>query len=88
MQACCVRNRSAAVPSTFRASPLAWALLSPVALDVPTRSHDDDARFAQLRRLLGERRGRSERRCIGDELGDMLAAAFSGDRRVADRRLG
>ena len=43
---------------------------------------------AQLRQLLGERRGRSERRSIGDELGDMLAAAFSGDRRVADRRMG
>jgi hypothetical protein len=42
---------------------------------------------AQLRQLLGERRGRSERRSIGDELGDALSAAFSGDRRVADRRL-
>ena len=43
---------------------------------------------AQLRQLLGDRRGRSERRSTGDELGEALAAAFSGDRRVADRRLG
>jgi hypothetical protein len=42
---------------------------------------------AQLRQLLGERRGRRERRSSGDELADALAAAFSGDRRVADRRL-
>lgn len=42
---------------------------------------------AQLREILGDRRGRSERRNVGDELGDALAAAFSGDRRVADRRL-
>ncbi len=42
---------------------------------------------AHLRQLLGERRGRSERRSSGDELADALAAAFSGDRRVADRRL-
>jgi hypothetical protein len=43
---------------------------------------------AQLRQLLGERRGRSERRSVGDELGAALSAAFSDDRRVADRRLG
>jgi hypothetical protein len=42
---------------------------------------------AQLRQLIGERRGRSERRSTGDELADALTAAFSGDRRVADRRL-
>jgi hypothetical protein len=42
---------------------------------------------AQLRQILGDRRGRSERRSAGDELADALTAAFSGDRRVADRRL-
>jgi hypothetical protein len=41
----------------------------------------------QLRELLGDRRNRSERRTEGDELGAALSAAFSGDRRVADRRL-
>jgi len=43
---------------------------------------------SQLRQLLGNRRDRSERRHAGDELGDALSAAFCGDRRVADRRLG
>ena len=43
---------------------------------------------AQLRQLLGDRRDRSERRSTGDELAAALSAAFSGDRRVADRRLG
>jgi hypothetical protein len=42
---------------------------------------------AHLRELLGNRRERRDRRSIGDELGDALTAAFSGDRRVADRRL-
>jgi len=42
----------------------------------------------QLREMLSERRGRRDRRSEGDELGAMLTAAFSGDRRVADRRLG
>jgi hypothetical protein len=42
---------------------------------------------AQLREMLGDRRDRSDRRCTGDELGEALAAAFSGDRRVAGRRL-
>jgi hypothetical protein len=42
---------------------------------------------AQLRQLLSERRGRRERRSSGDDLADALAAAFSGDRRIADRRL-
>ncbi len=42
---------------------------------------------AQLRQLLGNRRSRAERRSSGDELADALSAAFSGDRRVADRRL-
>jgi hypothetical protein len=41
----------------------------------------------QLRELLGDRRSRDERRTVGDELGAALSAAFSGDRRVADRRL-
>jgi hypothetical protein len=44
--------------------------------------------IAQLRQLVGERRGRSERRSYGDELADALTAAFSGDQRVAERRLG
>ena len=46
---------------------------------------------AQLRDLLGDRRERAERRDVGvecDELAVALSAAFSGDRRVADRRLG
>jgi hypothetical protein len=43
---------------------------------------------SQLREILGERRERHERRSSGDELADALAAAFSGDRRIADRRLG
>jgi hypothetical protein len=45
---------------------------------------------SQLRAMLGERRGRSDRRSSGrdcDELAAALAAAFSGDQRVADRRL-
>jgi hypothetical protein len=45
---------------------------------------------AQLRELLGDRRARSDRRSTGpetDELAAALAAAFSGDQRVADRRL-
>ncbi len=42
---------------------------------------------AQLRQLLGNRRSRAERRSSGDELADALSAAFSGDRRIADRRL-
>ncbi len=41
----------------------------------------------QLRELLGDRRGRRDRRTEGDELGAALTAAFSGDRRAADRRL-
>lgn len=46
--------------------------------------------ISQLRAMLGERRGRSERRSMGgdsDELAASLAAAFSDDQRVADRRL-
>jgi hypothetical protein len=42
----------------------------------------------QLRTLLGDRRGRRDRRTEGDELGAALTAAFSGSRRVADRRVG
>jgi hypothetical protein len=42
---------------------------------------------AQLRDMLGERRGRRDRRSEGDELGAALTAAFSGDRRAGDRRL-
>jgi hypothetical protein len=42
---------------------------------------------AQLREMLGDRRGRSDRRMEGDELGAALTAAFSGDRRAGDRRL-
>jgi len=42
---------------------------------------------AQLRQMLGDRRGRRDRRLEGDELGAALTAAFSGDRRAGDRRL-
>ena len=45
---------------------------------------------SQLRQLLADRRLRSDRRGVdrdGDELAASLAAAFSGDKRVADRRL-
>lgn len=41
---------------------------------------------SELRELLRDRRGRRERRRDGDELGAALTAAFSGDRRGADRR--
>jgi hypothetical protein len=45
----------------------------------------------QLREMLGDRRGRSDRRSTAgddcDELAAALASAFSGDQRVADRRL-
>jgi hypothetical protein len=51
------------------------------------RSAAEARSAAQLRELLGERRGRSERRSTGDELAEALTAAFSGDRRMADRRL-
>jgi hypothetical protein len=43
--------------------------------------------LAQLRELLGDRRERRERRSTGDELAAALTAAFSSDRRMADRRL-
>jgi hypothetical protein len=53
------------------------------------RRSDVQARSpSQLRDVLGDRRERLERRSSGDELAAALAAAFSGDRRVADRRLG
>jgi hypothetical protein len=45
---------------------------------------------SQLREMLGERRARSDRRAVGrdgDELAAALTAAFSGDQRVAERRL-
>jgi hypothetical protein len=51
------------------------------------RSSTQARSTGQLRQLLGERRGRSQRRSSGDELADALTAAFSNDRRVADRRL-
>jgi hypothetical protein len=41
---------------------------------------------SELRELLRDRRGRRERRRDGDELGAALTAAFSGERRAADRR--
>jgi hypothetical protein len=41
---------------------------------------------AELRELLRDRRGRRDRRNDGDELGAALTAAFSGERRAADRR--
>lgn len=43
---------------------------------------------SELRALLRERRGRRDRRQDGDELGAALTAAFSNDRRSADRRGG
>jgi hypothetical protein len=51
------------------------------------RSPSQARSAAHLREMLGERRGRKDRRTEGDELGAMLTAAFSGDRRVADRRV-
>jgi hypothetical protein len=41
---------------------------------------------SELRELLRNRRGRRERRDLGDELGSALAQAFSGERRERDRR--
>ena len=41
---------------------------------------------SELRELLRDRRGRRDRRHEGDELGAALTAAFSGERRAADRR--
>ncbi len=41
---------------------------------------------AELRLMLRDRRGRRDRRREGDELGAALNAAFSGAKRVADRR--
>jgi hypothetical protein len=42
--------------------------------------------LAELRAMLCERRGRRDRRREGDELGAALNEAFSGAKRVADRR--
>ncbi|HEY8039761.1 MAG TPA: hypothetical protein VIF15_08215 [Polyangiaceae bacterium] len=42
----------------------------------------------ELRALLRDRRGRRDRREEGDELGAALTAAFSGNRRGPDRRVG
>jgi len=39
-----------------------------------------------LRRTLGERRGRRDRRQTRDELGEALASAFRTDNRSVDRR--
>jgi hypothetical protein len=50
------------------------------------RSPEQARSAADLRRVLGERRKRRERRSEGDALGDALSAAFAGDRRAADRR--
>jgi hypothetical protein len=47
---------------------------------VPARS------VAELRAALVERRGRRDRREVGDELGAALEDAFRPDRRDADRR--
>src|ERR1019366_5089783 len=55
------------------------------------RSPEQARSTSQLREMMGERRGRADRRGTGpdgDELAAALAAAFSGDQRVADRRLG
>jgi len=41
---------------------------------------------AQLREMLRDRRGRRDRRSEGDELGNALTAAFSGEKRDGDRR--
>ena len=41
---------------------------------------------SELRELLRDRRGRRERREIGDELGVALTEAFNDERRARDRR--
>jgi hypothetical protein len=41
---------------------------------------------SELRELFRDRRGRRERRVVGDELGAALTAAFRAERRAADRR--
>jgi hypothetical protein len=41
---------------------------------------------SELRELLRNRRGRAERRDLGDELGAALTQAFSRERREGDRR--
>jgi hypothetical protein len=52
------------------------------------RSSPQARSASQLRELLGDRRDRRDRRGEGDELAAALSAAFSNDRRVAERRLG
>jgi hypothetical protein len=50
------------------------------------RSTERASTEVELRRLLGDRRGRRDRRDDQDELGAALNAAFNGDRRGPDRR--
>jgi hypothetical protein len=50
------------------------------------RSATAASSVGELRRLLRDRRGRRDRREDRDELGEALTAAFSLDRRGADRR--
>jgi hypothetical protein len=52
------------------------------------RSSTTSRSESELRALLRERRDRRDRRQDGDELGAALTAAFSNDRRGADRRRG
>ncbi len=52
------------------------------------RSPVQGTSVTELRRLLRDRRGRRDRRESPDELGAALEAAFSGERRAADRRRG
>jgi hypothetical protein len=50
------------------------------------RSKTQAQTVAELRRILGERRRRRDRRDVGDELGEALSSAFNECRRGADRR--
>jgi hypothetical protein len=50
------------------------------------RSTEGASTEVELRRLLGDRRGRRDRRDDQDELGAALNAAFNGDRRGPNRR--
>ena len=43
--------------------------------------------IGELRATLEDRRETSRRREVGDELGERLVAAFTNDRRAAERRI-
>lgn len=53
---------------------------------VHRRSKAQPRSESELRSLVNDRRGRRDRRGIGDELAAALASAFSGERRRQNRR--